>query len=176
MVQDVRSASEVFDIHTVTEARRMIRGHRWAFALATLLAIGAVAAAAAMNPRITSGSVGITGSGTIVVTGRVLIFGTVSGPRPIIDITTTNSVEHATIGGKPWTIGRKAVVDLQLPSGKTAIYMSPTTTNIRVKLRGAKISMTVAGKATITFSGSGTYYPTFSGKTKKWPRTPLELQ
>ncbi len=155
----------------------MIRGHRWAFALPTILAIGVLAsAAAALDTQITSGSVGITGSGTVVVNGPVVIFGSVRGPHPLMEITTTKWPEQFVIGGHVFHIARNADLTLDLASGQTFFSHFPqTVTRVRVRLRGAKIATTVAGTATITLSGTGTYTP-FNGKPKKWPKTPVQLR
>jgi hypothetical protein len=156
----------------------MIRRHHWALAVPALLAIAVLASVAAA--AIVSQSVGITGSGTVVVTGRVVIFGTINGPAPVVDVATTGS--RATITAREphrtqsWTIAKRTQLQIQLPSGQTSMWIPYTATDIHVRLHGAKIALTVAGRATITFSGTGTYASNVGAKGKKWPRTALELR
>jgi hypothetical protein len=152
----------------------MIRGCRWTLALSTLLAIGAVTGAiAAPGPPVTTGSVSITGSGTVTITGQVYVQGVLTGPHPLVTIRTTTSAASCSLLKKKW-IPRGRNVKISAPSG-TQFGILGTAANIQVTVRGASISLTVAGTATIKFSGRGSYTPAYGVTPYRWPKTMLRL-
>jgi hypothetical protein len=163
-----------FATSIATEAQGMIRGHRSTLALSTLLVVGAATCAiAAANPTVTSGSVSITGSGTVNVTGQVWVQGALSGPHPLIVIRTTTASASFASPGKSRRIPKGRTVQIPVtPKAYFSIMGTAGTTVVR--LRGAQISATVAGTATVRFSGKGTYTP-FNGMPTQWPRTALHL-
>jgi len=155
----------------------MMRATRhWISGLATLGAVGlsvCAIAVAAPGPVVTSGSLAIygVGPGTVTVTGTVLVAGSF-GPgrvRPSVEIRTYQT--RARFDGREipaHSLRRFA------PAAGRDFFLLDVQGTVRVTMHGTGLSASVAGTATITFTGRGSYQPTF-GRRAAWPKSPLRL-
>ena len=154
----------------------MTRARRWSAALAVVVA-AATSAIALAGPTVDTGSISVAGSGmgTVTVTGRVVVLGSVAASRAQLEIITLRS--GATLGVSGHTrkipIGRDVVVSAGVG---TFFGVTATSGQIRIILHGRGIQSTIAGAGTVLFAGRGTYAFGYPPMTRAWPKAPLVLR
>jgi outer membrane receptor protein involved in Fe transport len=153
----------------------MTGSHRRIAALAVVIASTVAVTAAVAQPTVDTGSISVSGSGTVAVTGRVVVLGAVSNSRAQIEIQTLRSAAALGLGGRTRRIapGRDVIV-----SAGPGVFFGITAANgtIRVTVRGRGISATIAGTGTVAFVGRGTYAFGYPPVTRPWPKLPLSLR
>jgi hypothetical protein len=155
---------------------RVTRGHRRSAALAVLVAATAATVALA-GPMVDTGSISVTGTGvgSVAVTGRVVVLGSVATSRAQLEIITLRSSATLGVAGRTRRIpiGR----DVTVTAGMGAFFgVTANSGQIRVIVRGRGIATTIAGAGTVIFSGRGTYSFGYPPLTRLWPKTALTLR
>jgi hypothetical protein len=154
----------------------MTRRHRRSAALAVILA-SAAAAVAIAGPTVNTGSISVagTGVGTVAVTGRVVVLGSVGASRAQLEIVTQRSAATLGVGGRTRRIpvGR----DVTVSAAPGAFFgVTASSGQIRVIVHGRGIAATIAGTGTVVFSGRGTYSFGYPPITRAWPKAALTLR
>jgi hypothetical protein len=145
-------------------------------ALAVVVA-AATSVIALAGPTVDTGSISVagTGMGTVTVTGRMVVLGSVTASRAQIEIVTLRSGATLGVGGhtRKIPIGRDVIV-----SAGTGTFFGVTANSgpIRVILHGRGIQATIAGAGSVLFAGRGTYAFGYPPMTRAWPKTPLALR
>jgi len=137
----------------------------------------AAATLALAGPMVDTGSISVAGAGvgTVAVTGRVVILGSVATSRAQLEIITLHSGATLGVGGRTRKIpvGR----DVTVTAGMGAFFgVTANSGQIRVIVHGRGISATIAGSGTVVFSGRGTYSFGYPPITRAWPKTALGLR
>ena len=154
----------------------MTRALRRSAALAVVVA-AATSVIALAGPTVDTGSISVagTGMGTVTMTGRVVVLGSVAASRAQLEIVTLRSGATLGVGGRTRKIpiGRDVIV-----SAGTGTFFGVTANSgqIRVIVHGRGIQATIAGTGTVLFSGRGTYAFGYPPMTRAWPKAPLMLR
>ncbi len=136
-------------------------------ALAITLLVPALASAARGGSRggdrAPSAQLQATGGGSMAVTGRMAINGSVE--RGVVVVTDRGGDARAHLAGVPLTFNRG-----RARARRASGILFVTGSNVTVQVRSSRISFSIAGNGRARFLGSGTYRLN-SDSEKSWSRT-----
>ncbi|MGD9695857.1 MAG: hypothetical protein AB7V42_09385 [Thermoleophilia bacterium] len=125
-----------------------------ALVVLVILALPALCAAAATEPtpRVPSAQLQADGSGTITITGRFTVNGTLA-ERSTIDIVDRARDAKAVLGGVPIALDRRGRAKVRRAQGILIV----TGSNFQVTINGKNLNFSVAGNGRGRLIGKGSY-------------------
>jgi hypothetical protein len=155
----------------------MTRSHRRIAALAGVVVSTAVVTAAFAMTTINSGGVYVQGAnsaGIVKFVGTGWARGVISSGRPSVEIRAGSAPVLFASGRKQRRIGSGTDVRIAVPAG-TFFSVYSTQAAMQLIMRGPGINTSIVGSGTMTFTGKGTYTPTY-GATRPWPKAAIAIR